>query len=134
MNTLAAILFSLLLSWNWGGTSPQFPVKDGSATSQQFFAKIHLLQENKTLEIKGTFYNGSENDINIDYKLTVIKSGQSNSSSDQSGSFKINSKEQVVLSAVTVNLNKKDFYKIKLKVFKNDQLITEDSTIFYGDE
>ena len=131
---MVAILLSLLLSWNWGGTSPQFPVKDGSATSEQSFAKIHLLQENKTLKIEGTFYNGSDNDINIYYKLIVIKSGQSNSSSNQSGNFKINSKEQVVLSTVTVNLNKKDFYKIKLKVFKNNQLITEDSTIFYGDE
>ena len=134
MNTLAAILFSLLLSWNWGGTSPQFPAKDDSSTSEQSFAKIHLLQENKTLKIEGAFYNGSDNDINVYYKLIVIKSGQSNGSSNQSGSFKINSKEQVVLSTVTVNLNKKDFYKIKLKVFKNDQLITEDSAIFYGDE
>ena len=49
------------------------------------------------LEIEGTFYNGSNNEINIFYKLTASKSGQSSSTSNQSGNIIIRSKKEVVL-------------------------------------
>ncbi|MCJ7696310.1 MAG: hypothetical protein MUO40_12930 [Anaerolineaceae bacterium] len=135
LNTIAIILFSSLVSWNWGGTSPQFQIKDISCVSENFIARIHLIQkQDKMLEIEGTFYNSSDMEINVDYKLLVIKSGQSSSSSNQSGSFKVKSKMQVVLSKITVNLNKDDFYKIKLEVFRNNQLIADDNASFYGDK
>ena len=67
-------------------------------------------------------------------KLTAAKSGQSNSTSNQSGSFNIRSKEKVVLSKLTMNLNKHDLYKIKLQVFENNKIIAEDSATFYGDK
>ena len=135
MKTVVAILFSLLFSWSWGGASPQLHSRDDSGLSAQSKAKIILLQkQNKLVEIKGAFYNGSNKNINVHYDLLVKKSGQSNSSSNQSGDLKINSKVQEVLSTITVNLNKEDFYSIKLKVYKNNQLTSEDNINFYGYE
>ena len=108
---------------------------DSSVFSEKSIARIHLVQKrDKMLEIEGTFYNGSGKEANVYYKLIVIKSGQSSSTSKQSGSFIISSKEKVVLSKITVNLNKNDLYKIKLQIFENNQLIAEDSVNFYGDK
>jgi hypothetical protein len=133
--TITIILLSSLLSWNWGGSSPQFHLKESKDTLEKHIATIHLIDKGKNiLEIEGTFYNGGNNEINFYYKLTVTKSGQSNSTSSQSGSFIVKSNKQVVLSTVIVNLNNDDLYTIKLRVFKNNQLIAEDSAIFYGDE
>lgn len=135
LNTIAIILFSSLLYWNWGGSSPQFHKMDRYVFSEKSIAKIHLTQKQyKMLEIEGTFYNGSNNEINIFYELTAAKSGQSTSTSIQSGSFNISSKEKVVLSKLTMNLNKNDLYKINLQVFENNQIIAEDSATFYGDK
>ncbi|MCJ7696314.1 MAG: hypothetical protein MUO40_12950 [Anaerolineaceae bacterium] len=135
LNTLAIILFSSLVSWNWGDSSPQFQIKDIPCVSENSIARIHLIQkQDKMLEIEGTFYNSSDMEINVDYKLMVTKSGQSSSSSNQEGSLKVKSKMQVVLSKITVNLNKDDFYKIKLEVFRNNQLIADDNASFYGDK
>ena len=135
MNTIVIILFSSLLYWNWGGSPPRFHKMDNSVFSDKSIAKIHLTQkQDKMLEIEGTIYNGGTNEINIFYELTATKSGQSSSTSKQSGSFNISSKEKVVLSKLTVNLNKNDLYKIKLQVFEHNQLIAEDSATFYGDK
>ncbi len=135
MNTIALILFSSLLSWNWGGNSPQFHILGNSGSLDESIAKIHLTQkQNNMLEIEGTFYNGSNTGKNIFFKLIVTKSGRSSSSSNQSGNFIISSKEKVVLSKLTVNLNKNDLYKIKLQIFENNRIIAEDSATFYGDK
>ena len=135
MNTITLILFSSLLYWNWGGSSPQFHKMCSTVFSEKSIAKIHLAKKmHNMLEIEGTFYNGSNNEINIFYELTAAKSGQSSSTSNQSGSFIISSKEKVVLSTITVNLNKADLYKINLQVFENNRIIAEDSATFYGDK
>lgn len=135
MNTLAIILFSLLLSFNWGETSPQLYSTDGFVSSEKSMAQIHWFQnQDKMLEIEGTFYNRSDKEMNITFKLNAIKSGQSNNSSNQSGNFKVSSQEKIVLSKITMNLNKADFYKIILKVFNTNQLIAEDSVSFFGDK
>jgi len=135
LKTLAIILFNSLFLWNWGDSSPQFHKMDRSVFLEKSIAKIHLThKKDYILVIEGTFYNGSNNEINIFYELTAAKSGQSSSTSKQSGSFIISSKEEVVLSKLTMDLNKDDLYKIKLQVFENNQLIAEDSAIFYGDK
>lgn len=134
LNPIAIILVSLLISLNWGETSPQFYINDGIVLSEQSLAQIHWFQnQDKMLEINGTFYNASDTEINIFYRLIATKSGQSNSSSNQSGNLKVKSCEKIILSKITMNLNKADFYNIKLKVFKNNQLIAEDSVSFFGD-
>lgn len=135
LNTIAIILISPSLSWNWGGSSSQFYIKDSSSSLNKSVAQIHLLKkQDKMLEIEGTFYNGSNNEINIFYKLIVAKSGQSSSTSNQSGNFIVNSKERVILSKLTVNLNENDFYTIKLQVFEKNKTIAEDSATFYGEK
>ncbi len=115
MNIIALILFSSLLSWNWGGNSPQFHILSNPGSLDESIAKIHLTQkQDKMLEIEGAFYNGSNNEINIYYELTAVKSGQSRSTSKQSGSFNVLGKTEIVLSEITVDLNKNDLYKIKI--------------------
>jgi hypothetical protein len=125
----------LLLFLNWGETSPQLNIYDGIVSSEKSLAQIHCFQnQDKMLVIEGTFYNGSDKEININYKLNAVKSGQSNNSSNQSGNFKVSSQKKVILSKITMDLNKADFYKIKLKIFKTNQLIAEDSVSFFGDK
>ena len=129
------ILFSSLLSWNWGETSPQFHLINHFTQSEKYNAQINLVpKQDNMLEVNADFYNSTNTEINVDYKLMVTKSGQSCSSSNQSGNLIVNSKEQVVLSKITVNLNKEDFYKITLQVFSNNQLIADDNANFYGDQ
>lgn len=135
LNPIAIILVSLLLSLNWGETSPQLNIYDGIVSSEKSLAQIHCFKnQDKMLEIEGTFYNAGDTEINIFYKLSAAKSGQSNSSSNQSGNLKVKSCEKIILSKITMNLNKADFYKIKLKIFKTNQLIAEDSVSFFGDK
>jgi hypothetical protein len=135
LNPIAIILISLLLFLNWGETSPQLNIYDGIVSSEKSLAQIHCFQnQDKMLVIEGTFYNGSDKEININYKLNAVKSGQSNNSSNQSGNFKVSSQKKVILSKITMDLNKADFYKIKLKIFKTNQLIAEDSVSFFGDK
>lgn len=135
LNTLMIILFSSLLSCNWGETSPQLYINDGIVSSEKSLAQIHCFQnQDKMLVIEGIFYNGSDEEINIRYNLNAVKSGQSNNSSNQSGNFKVSSQKKVILSKITMDLNKADFYKIKLKIFKTNQLIAEDSVSFFGDK
>jgi len=135
LNPIALILISLLLFLNWGETSPQLNIYDGIVSSEKSLAQIHCFQnQDKMLVIEGTFYNGSDKEININYKLNAVKSGQSNNSSNQSGNFKVSSQKKVILSKITMDLNKADFYKIKLKIFKTNQLIAEDSVSFFGDK
>lgn len=135
MQTIAIILFSSLLSWNWGGNSPQFHILGNFGSVDESIAKIHLSQkQDNMLKIEGAFYNGSKNEINIFYELTAVKSGQSRSTSKQSGSFNVLSKTEIVLSKITVDLNKNDLYKIKLQIFKNNKIIAEDSATFYGEK
>jgi hypothetical protein len=135
LNIIALILFSSFLTWNWGGSPPQFHFLTNSTSLDDSIAKINLTQkQNKMLEIEGTFYNNSGKKINISYKLSAEKSGKSSSSSKQSGNFIINSKEEIVLSKITMNLNKNSLYKIKLQIFKNNQIIAEDNATFYGKE
>ena len=123
MNTITLILFSSLLYWNWGESSPQFHRMDSNIISENQIVKIRFNE----------IPNDRDEEITIMYKLSVTKSGQSNSTSNQSGNLTISSNEQVVLSTITLNLNKDDLYKIKLQVFENNQLIGEDSSTFYGD-
>jgi len=135
LNTLIIILFSSLLSYNLGETSPKLYINDDIVSSEKSLAQIYCFKnQDKMLEIEGTFYNGSDKEINIRYNLNATKSGQSNSSSNQSGNLKVKSCEKIILSKITMNLNKADFYKIKLKIFKTNQLIAEDSVSFFGDK
>lgn len=135
LNTLSIILISSFLSWNWGETSPQFQLINHSLQSGKYTAGISLVPKyDNMLEVNADFYNSTNKEINVDYKFMVTKSGQSKSSSNQSGNLTVNSKEQVVLSKITVNLNKEDFYKITLQVFSNNQLIADDNASFYGDK
>jgi hypothetical protein len=128
------MISSLLSQWNWGVNSPQFPLIDYYTPLEKSTAHIHLVQnQDKMLEINGTFYNAHDDEIIVHYKLTVIKLGHSTSSSDQSGNCKVNGKSQVVLSKSTMNLNIEDIYRISLKVYLNNQLIAEDSKTLYGD-
>ena len=134
MNTVTFILFGLLLHWNWGGSSPQFQKIGSTSISEKQIAKIHFREiPNNMVEIEGTFYNDRNSEIFIDYKLSVTKSGQSKSTSNQSGNFTVESKQKIVLSKSTVNLNRNDLYKIKLRVLENNRVIAEDSATFYGD-
>lgn len=135
LNPIAIILVSLLLSLNWGETSPQLYINDGIVASEKSLAQIHCFQnQDKMFVIEGTFYNAGDEEININYRLNAAKSGQSNNSSNQSGNLKVSGQKKIVLSKITMNLNKEDFYKIELKVFKTNQLIAEDSVSFLGDE
>lgn len=123
-----------LFSWNCEIVAPQFIMPDIFITSEKFIAQIHLSEnQDKMLEIEGNFYNNDEQEIDVHYKLTVIKSGRSSSTSNQSGDCKVNGKSQVILSKSTMNFNRKNHYSIILKVFNNNQLIAEDRAIYYGD-
>ena len=79
----------------------------------------------------GMFKNNKNEQINIFYKLEIIKKGTSgNSNNSQSGRLQVKGLTQIVLSKVSYNLMEKDTYKIKLQVFNGNRIISSDSSDF----
>lgn len=94
-------------------------------------AWIEIEYKDSYLKIRAfCFNNTSENRI-LRYKLEARKRGKSGTArTSQLGSVYIPSQEKKCLSKLVLSVYPKDFYQIKLEVYKDGKLIAEDSAFY----
>jgi hypothetical protein len=98
---------------------------------KDYKAWIAVQYEDSYLKIRAFCFNNTSKDEVLKYKLEVRKSGRSGvARSFQGGSVHIPGQEKKCLSKPVLSVFPKDHYRIKLEVYKDGELIAEDS-IFY---
>lgn len=117
------LLFLVAVSLLWPFSS--------SAYGQEYQAWIKIEAENSHLKIKAYCLNNTSENANLKYKLTAWKLGKSGrTSTSQSGSFYLQIQEEKCLSQLGLGVSPKDEYEIKLEVYKDGKLVTEDFVVY----
>jgi len=103
----------------------------GSGNGNNYKCFIVATKNNSKITFTGMFNNNKYEQINIFYKLEIIKKGISgNSNNTQSGELLVKRFTEIVLSKVSFNLIENDTYTIKLQVFNGNRIISSDSLDF----
>jgi hypothetical protein len=103
--------------------------------SEQFYAKIEVNTAEEYIDILGMFYNHSADTLFLEYKMETEKFSNSGSSiSNQSGKFRSEPESKTVISKVGLNIDTNVSYRILLKVFQGDSLISSDSLNFISNQ
>ena len=98
-------------------------------------AKIELQQQENMLQIKGYYQNEGSETEQLSYKLYTVKTGRAGSSRNaQGGSFKVSAGENEILAQTRINVNPGDEYEVKLQVFRNGELVSEDAVKYTGEK
>ncbi|MFC5270401.1 curli-like amyloid fiber formation chaperone CsgH [Adhaeribacter terreus] len=96
-------------------------------------AKIVLDQQENMLQIKSYYQNAGNTTEKLSYKLYTTKQGRSGSSRNtQGGSFEVEAGEKELLAQTRINVNPDDNYAIKLMVYRDGELVSQDSVEFNG--
>jgi len=113
--------------------SPSFDAFAGLNFPQEkpFVAKIETENNKDKLNIIAKFYNNTDSTFSLYYEMETNKiSGSGKSLSNQSGKFNSEPKETSILSKVGLNIEEDAQYKIILKIFEGEKLISADSLNF----
>jgi len=117
MKTIKILNFILILA------SLAFAINENQKPYQFW---IMVKDTNSILIIKAKGSNNSALSQTFQYQLTAEKNGPSGTSrSKQGGKFTLHQNEEKVLSELKINLQEKDNISIKLKIYKETQLIDE---------
>jgi len=117
------LLFLVAVSLLWPFSS--------SAYGQEYQAWIKIEAENSHLKIKAYCLNNTSENANLRYKLTAWKLGKSGrTSTAQSGYVCLQGQEEKCLSQLGLGVSPKDEYEIKLEVYKDGKLVTEDFVVY----
>ena len=117
------LLFLVAVSLLWPFSS--------SAYGQEYQAWIKIEAENSHLKIKAYCLNNTSENANLRHKLTVWKLGKSGrTSTAQSGYVCLQGQEEKCLSQLGLGVSPKDEYEIKLEVYKDRKLVTEDFVVY----
>lgn len=101
------------------------------AQAQEHKAWIEIEPENSHLKIKAYCLNNTSENANLRYKLTAWKLGKSGrTSTAQSGYVCLQGQEEKCLSQLGLGVSPKDEYEIKLEVYKDGKLVTEDFVVY----
>ena len=104
-----------------------FSQGDTGCADDDRIAWIDADQQNNMLHIRGMFYNATDGQQTITYKLTTERTGKSGTSqTSQSGEHFVEPADTVELSRTSVNVEPEDCYTLTLDVFKNDTKIATD--------
>ena len=125
-------LFIILILFLFIGITKGFSRNlSDSGQNNKYKCTIVKTKSNSQITFTGLFTNNTNKQVNIKYKLEAIKKGVSgNSNNNQSGEVIAKANGEVVLSKVSFNLLKNDNYSVRLKILKNDSVISEDSSNF----
>jgi len=117
------LLFLVAVSLLWPFSS--------SAYGQEYQAWIKIEAENSHLSIKAYCRNNSSEDSVLRYNLKAQKGGEAGRTfSSQSGSVYLRSQEEKCVSKLNLRVSPKDEYEIKLEVYKDGKLVTEDFVVY----
>ena len=102
-----------------------------SQDNRDYQAWLAVESQDSHLKIKAYCRNNSSEDSVLRYNLTVQKRGKSGrTSSAQSGSVYLRSQEEKCVSKLNLRVSPKDEYEIKLEVYKDGKLVTEDFVVY----
>lgn len=105
--------------------------------NSQIEAKLLVKKENGLISITGTALNKTKITQELNYKLSVFKTGpnKNQSKNQQSGKFNINSNQEKNLSTTSVNFDEKTKIIILLLIYdSSSNLIGKDRVVFNDDE
>ena len=92
---------------------------------------IVISNNNSKITFIGMFKNNKYEQINIYYKLGIMKKSISgNSNNTQSGELPVKGFTEIVLSKASFNLIGNDAYTITLQVYNGNRIISSDSLVF----
>jgi len=98
---------------------------------KDYEAWIEVEYKDSYLKIRAFCFNNTSEDEVLRYKLEARKSGKSGTAKTfQAGSVLIPTQEKKCLSQSGLSISPKDHYQITLKVYKDGELVAEDS-VFY---
>lgn len=124
MNYLIAIIICYLFSGYTGGKSWNCKLD----TDNKYKCSIITSRNGSQITFAGVFKNEKSESVKISYKFEVVKVGNAgNSNNLQSGEVVVKGNTKTILSEVRSNLMNNDIYKIKLKIFENNEIILSDS-------
>ena len=99
--------------------------------NKDYQAWIVTKSENSHLKIEAYCRNNSSEDSILRYKLKTQKGGETGKTvSFQSGSVYLQSQSEKCLSQLGLRVSLKDEYEIKLEVYKDGKLVTEDFVVY----
>jgi hypothetical protein len=97
-------------------------------------AWIEIKGEVENLSISANLLNNDDQISTIDYLLTTEKKGLSGcSSTSQRGKCIARKNKSISLSETRMNLSRKDWLTVRLKVYHNKMVVAQDSVVFHGD-
>ncbi|WP_320813993.1 CsgE family curli-type amyloid fiber assembly protein [Flavobacterium sp.] len=104
-------------------------------TDKAFEAKVEIGNFDKMTSISGTVENLTNVYTNLSYKLSVIKNGNANNSSDnfQEGRFAINPNEKKTLSKTQINYEIGDNIIVLLLVYNEDNALVSKDWVIIGE-
>jgi len=92
---------------------------------------LSVESQNSHLKIKAYCRNNTSEGVILRHQLKVQKSGESGrTNSFQSGSVYLQSQSEKCLSQLGLRVSLKDEYEIKLEVYKDGKLVTEDFVVY----
>jgi hypothetical protein len=97
--------------------------------SENNLYKAEIVREvgSNEIRVRGDFQNKTSNNLDLEYKLLVVRKGSAGSSRNiQSGAFKALPNSNTTLSKSVLNINKNDNVVVELYVTKNTKTIAED--------
>lgn len=98
-------------------------------------AWVNADQENDMLHIRGMFYNATDTEQTITYKLTTERTGKAGTSrTSQSGEHSVEPAHTVELSRTSVNVAPEDCYTLTLDVFERNTQIATDKILHCSDD
>ncbi|MBK0404731.1 hypothetical protein I5M27_17185 [Adhaeribacter sp. BT258] len=96
-------------------------------------AKIVLDQQENMLQIMSYYQNAGTGSQQLSYKLYTTKRGRSGSSRNmQGGSFEVEAGEKELLAQTRISVNPEDAYTIKLMIYRNGEVVSQDSVAYHG--
>ncbi len=108
--------------------------KDNSASQPEsggFKARIAIEPDGDGIKIQAYCLNNTSEDAVLRYRMISKKAGRAGTSqSSQSGTFKIAAGQEQSLSKLSLGVSAADQYEIELKVFKDRELVAQDSVSY----
>jgi len=102
-----------------------------SQDNRDYQAWLAVESQDSHLKIKAYCRNNSSEDSVLRYNLKAQKGGEAGRTfSSQSGSVYLRSQEEKCVSKLNLRVSPKDEYEIKLEVYKDGKLVTEDFVVY----
>jgi len=121
MKMLIALCFIILLA-------PGIYSQDNEEKATAFI--LHEV-ENNVLQVNASCTSNTVEELELKYEMKIEKNGITGSATNrQSGKFKLKGNEKKTMASNKFNISDGDIYKVTLKIFEEEALVSEDSLTY----